>query len=179
MDPEQRQQLWQRIVTRVSAELAELPAEERDWLERQLQLVGNLQRQLHALFEQACGARICRDCRGACCEHGALHFNLVNLLGYLVSGRPLIQPDFTASCPYLGVTGCRIPVELRPFNCVTFVCTAIEDRMASDQLEQFYALERRLRQASLAFDQRYQGSSLHGLLQSGQQLAGRAFLQRP
>lgn len=179
MKSAQRQQLWEQIVTRVSTELAALPAGERHWLECQLQLVGDLQQQIHALFEQACGAVICRDCQGQCCGHGAFHFNLVNLLGYLVSGQALIQPDFTASCPYLGATGCRIPVALRPFNCVTFICEAIEDRLASDQQARFYALERQLRQACLAFDRRYRGSSLHGLLQSGRRLADKAFLQRP
>ena len=179
MNPEQRQQLWSQIVTQVSAELADLPADERAWLETQLQLVADLQRQIHALFEQANGAEICRDCRGECCGHGSFHFNLANLLGYLVSGEPLLKPDFHAGCPYLGSAGCQIPIGLRPFNCVTFICEAIESRLAAEQQEQFYVLERQLRQAYLAFDGRYRGSSLRGLLQSGARPGGKGLLQRP
>lgn len=179
MNPEQRQQLWSQLVTQVNAELADLPADERTWLETQLQLIADLQRQLHALFETANGAEICRDCRGECCGHGSFHFTLVNLLGYLVSGEPLLKPDFHAGCPYLGSAGCQIPVALRPFNCVTFICATIEQRLPAAQQEQFYALERQLRQAYLAFDSRYRGSSLRGLLQSGARLGGKGMLQRP
>jgi len=179
MNPEQRQQLWSQLVTQVTAELADLPADERSWLEAQLQLVADLQRQLHALFEQANGAEICRDCRGECCGHGSYHFNLANLLGYLVSGEPLLTPDFTAGCPYLAAGGCQIPVGLRPFNCVTFICETIEQRLPVGQRKRFYALERQLRQAYLSFDARYRGSSLRGLLQSGARLGGKGLLQRP
>jgi len=176
--PEQRQQLWSQIVSQVSAELAALPAAERSWLQAQLGQVAELQLKIHALFEQASGAEICRNCRGECCGHGSFHFNLANLLGYLVSGEPLLEPDFSASCPYLGPSGCQIPVPLRPFNCVTFICEAIETRLPVPQREEFYRLERQLRAAYLAFDERYRGASLRGLLQSGARLRGQAFLQR-
>jgi hypothetical protein len=179
MIPQQRQQLWQQIVSQVTAELATLPDAERRWLEQQLQLVAELQCRIHALFGLASGEELCRDCGGECCGHGSFHFNLANLLGYLVRDVPLPTPDFTASCPYFGGEGCQMPPALRPFNCVTFICEAIEDRLDADQQGQFYTLERQLHQAYLAFDDRYQGSSLRGLLQDGTRLAGKAFLQRP
>jgi len=178
MTPEQRRQLWQQIVAQVTAELADLPRAERAWLEAQLQQVADLQMQIHALFEQATGEEICRTCRGECCGHGTFHFNLANLLGYLVGGEPLLTPDFSASCPYMGAEGCRIPAGLRPFNCVTFICEAIEDRLSAAEQERFYALERQLRQAYLAFDRRYRSSSLRGLLQNGARTE-QALLQRP
>lgn len=178
MNSEQRHQLWTEIVTQVTAELAVLPAAERAWLEAQLRQIAELQLRIHALFEQATGSEICRDCQGECCGHGSFHFNLANLLGYLVSGEPLLKPDFSASCPYLGKSGCQIPVALRPFNCVTFICEAIESRLSVAQQEEFYGLERQLREAYLAFDARYRGASLRGLLQSGARLKGQAFLQK-
>lgn len=178
MNPEQRQQLWNRIVTQVTEEFVALPATERQWLDEQLRLVAGLQRQIHDLFETADGARICTDCLGGCCGHGSFHFNLANLLGYLVSGTPLFTPDFNSSCPYIGPQGCRIPVELRPFNCVTFICELVEANLSPEELKRFYSLEQQLRQAYLAFDQRYRGSSLHGLLQRGARLQGAAFLQK-
>jgi hypothetical protein len=179
MNPQQRQQLWRRIVAQVTTELAVLPATERRWLEQQLQQIADLQERLHALFVLARGEELCRDCRGECCGHGSFHFNLANLLGYLVRDVPLLTPDFSASCPYLGGEGCQMPPGLRPFNCVTFICESIENRLDAGQQQQFYALEQQLRQAYLAFDARYQGSSLRGLLQDGARLAGKAFLQRP
>jgi hypothetical protein len=179
MTPAHRQQLWSRIITQVTEEFAALPAAERHWLEQQLQLVADLQLRIHTLFAQAAGEEHCRNCRGECCGHGSFHFNLANLLGYLVRDVPLLMPDFTASCPYLGTGGCRIPPELRPFNCVTFICDVIDERLNAGQREDFYRLERQLRLAYLEFQEHFQGSSLRGLLQDGARLNGKAFLQHP
>jgi len=173
----QRQQLWQRCVTTLREELAGLSAAELAWIDRQLAVVSGLQQQLHALFLAAGGSEACRACLGACCARGTYHLTLANLLGLLRRGEPLPEPDFSATCPMLGPEGCQLAVPDRPYNCVSFICEQLEERLEAEQVQRFYALEQELRQAYLAFDQRFRGGSLHGLLNIAERLEV-PFLQR-
>jgi len=173
-DPE----LWQDCLMRVRAEFAALPATEREWLNRHLQDIQARQRQLHTFFQRAEGARHCAACGGDCCEKGRNHLTLVNLLGYLAEGEEPPQPDFTATCPFLAPTGCRIDVPRRPFNCITFNCDVVEDALDEVGRADFYRLEAQLRQDYEAFDRRYAGSSLRGLLIRAERLADHPFLAR-
>ena len=36
---------------------------------------------------------------------------------------------------------CLLPVAQRPFNCITFICEAVENRLSEEQTEEFYAIE--------------------------------------
>lgn len=172
------QSLWQDCLRRLCAELPLLPAAEREWLDRNLQDIQTRQRQLHTFFQRADGARHCIACGGACCAKGRHHLTLVNLLGYLAAGDEPPQPDFTATCPFLAPSGCRLDVPRRPFNCVTFNCEAVEDALDEAGRADFYRLEAELRQAYEAFDRRYAGSSLRGLLIRAERLGDRPFLAR-
>lgn len=172
------QSLWQDCLRRLRAELPLLPAAEREWLDCNLLGIQARQRHLHTFFQRADGARHCAACGGACCAKGRHHLTLVNLLGYLAAGDEPPQPDFTASCPFLAPSGCRLDVPRRPFNCVTFNCEAVEDALDEAGLADFYRLEAELRQAYEAFDRRYAGSSLRGLLIRAQRLGDRPFLAR-
>ncbi|BCA78612.1 hypothetical protein AOP6_0399 [Desulfuromonas sp. AOP6] len=147
-------------------------------MDSRLQRIAYLQEQLQVLFLQAGGAQCCTDCLGACCDCGKNHLTLVNLLGLLRAERPVPHPDFTAPCPFLGQTGCLLPAGFRPFNCVTFNCERVEDRMTPGDREQFYTIESRLRDLYNEFDVRYAGASLRGLFIRQERLAGQAFLAR-
>lgn len=180
MDPQTvafRQQLWERSVAAVQEELRHLPAAELAWIDRQLALIEDLQQQLHALFLAAGGAEACRDCQGACCARGTYHLTLANLLGLLRKGLPLPEPDFSCTCPLLGPTGCQLEVARRPYNCVSFICDRLEERLSADRQQLFYRLEAQLRQTYLEFAERYRGGSLHGLLNIAERLTV-PFLQR-
>jgi len=180
MDPQttaHRQRLWEACLAALRTELACQPAEELAWIDRQLEVVAELQRQLHELFLAAGGATACRDCRGACCARGTYHLTLANLLGLLRRGLPLPTPDFACTCPMLGPEGCQLDVAERPYNCVSFICERLEDALDADRRRRFYALEQQLRQAYLGFDARYRGGSLHGLLNIAERLTA-PFLQR-
>ncbi len=170
--------LWHRCVVRVREELRQLPDDERRWLSEHLRQVQQLQRRMHGFFEMADGASRCFACNGACCEKGRHHLTLVNLLGFLMAGEEPPEPDFTASCPFLTATGCCLDVERRPFNCVTFNCELVEDALDETSRASFYQLERQLRQLYQAFDCRYAGSSLRGLLIRAERLGERSFLGR-
>lgn len=170
--------LWRRLVAALYGELAALPAAERAWLVDRLAEVARLQEQLHAFFLQADGLRLCRDCRGDCCDRGKHHLTLVNLLGCLLDGA-VPEADFRRPCPFLGAGGCLLPPPRRPFNCVTFICDGVEEGLGSTGREAFYALERQLRALYLVFDRRYAGSSLRGILIRGARLGGRPLLATP
>jgi hypothetical protein len=86
--------------------------------------------------------------------------------------------DFSASCPLLGSTGCALPAERRPYNCISFLCDRIEGQLQAHEVETFYALERELRDLYLLFAERYAGGSMAGLLLAARRLRGAPFLQR-
>ena len=166
---------WQQIIVAVQKELFCLSEDERRWIEQHLANIGELQRQLHQLFVQANGPEHCQKCLGSCCELGNNHMTLVNVLSGLLQHN-LPGADFSRTCPFLGDIGCTLQVETRPFNCVTFICDIIEDTLTTQDQERFYLLERQLREQYTAFDQRYIGSSLQGILIRSQSMSGNRFL---
>ncbi|BCR06489.1 hypothetical protein DESUT3_35580 [Desulfuromonas versatilis] len=175
---QQLQNLWQQSLARLRREVEALSPAEREWIAGRLTEIAQLQRQLHAFFEKAGGDELCRLCRGACCERGTHHLTLANLLDFLLAGEAVPDPDFSSTCPFLGPAGCRLEVGRRPFNCVTFICEQVEERLAPAERDTFYRLEKRLRALYLAFDKRYAGSSLRGFLIRAERLGERAFLDR-
>ncbi|MDY0267878.1 hypothetical protein [Trichloromonas sp.] len=171
-------QRWQDCLTRIRDEFAALPIIERDWIRDNLRAIHAQQRRLHDFFEAADGGRHCATCAGACCARGRNHLTLVNLLGYLAADEEPPTPDFTVTCPFLGPAGCRLDVSRRPFNCVTFLCDVVENALDEPSRKAFYQLEAEVRQIYEAFDRRYAGSSLRGLLIRAERLGNRAFLAR-
>lgn len=168
---------WQEYLASVATEYAQLLASERTWIATELARIADLQQQLDDLFRRGDGPAVCRRCLGACCDCGKNHFTLVNLLAFLSVEELPPTADFSLPCPFLGPAGCRLEVTRRPFNCVTFICEGILDPLGEAGYDAFQELESQLRRRYLSFDQRYAGSSLHGLLIRGESLAGRPFLQ--
>ncbi|AMV73558.1 hypothetical protein JCM30471_19750 [Desulfuromonas carbonis] len=173
------EEIWCRTLAAVRSELAALPLAERSWLERQLARIATLQERLHAFFLAADGPELCRACDGACCGCGRNHLTLGNLLAILLAGREPPVPDWSAPCPWLAADGCRLPVAWRPFNCVSFVCEAVEERLADVDRESFYRLERELRAGYDALARRYPGGGRQGLLLRAERLGLRGFLSDP
>ncbi len=169
---------WARILQDLKREVAGLEAAERAWMEPRLTRIGQLQQQLHADFLALGGPAACAGCQGACCDRGRHHVTLANALGYLLAGEEPPSPDFRRPCPYLEAEGCSFDVARRPFNCVTFVCEALDGQFTLAQRQEFYAAERDLRRLYGEFDQRYAGGGLQGLLLRAQTLAGRPLLAR-
>ena len=104
---------------------------------------------------------------------------LVEVLSALLSGVELPTPDPSATCPFLNSGGCTLEPGIRPFNCVTFNCERVEDRLSADQVEQFYSLERDLRALYAAFEDRYAGASLRGLIIRSRRLGAGRLLGPP
>ena len=178
-DPHLEEKLWRRTLGAVQGELAALPAAERGWLQAHLAALGALQERLHQLFLDAGGPALCRNCDGACCGCGRNHLTLGNLAALLLRDREPPAPDWTAPCPWLGPAGCRLAAAQRPFNCVSFVCEAVEARLGAAGCAAFYALERELRAAYAQLAGRYAGAGLQGLLLRAERLGARGFFARP
>lgn len=169
---------WAQIMQALSLEVAALECSERDWIRPRLAAIGQLQTELHAVFLAVGGAEACAACQGDCCDRGRHHCTLVNALGYLLAGERVPVPDFSRPCPYLGEAGCQFDVPRRPFNCVTFLCGALDQQLTPSQREVFYRGEQQLRRLYGEFDRRYAGGGLHGLLLRAETLAGSPFLAR-
>jgi hypothetical protein len=156
---------WQDGVRRVAEARQSLP-------ERELARLGSLctalmgcKVELQRIASRADAASRCADCGGACCVTGKYHFTPVDLLVYLAAGEPLFVPLFeNGVCPYLGVSGCLMRPEFRPFNCITFNCELIEDRLAPEQVARFYELERELRLGYRAIRSLFPAGALAGVL---------------
>jgi hypothetical protein len=176
---QQRQQLWQRTLDAVSAELRALDQERRDWISEAVGNIARDQQLLHDLFLAADGPALCSRCRGACCACGTHHFTLANLLAWLIRGDTPPVPDFSLTCPFLGESGCRLPVSRRPFNCVIFLCEDVWENLSVPQQQQARRLEEALRRQYLAFDECFAGASLRGLLIRAERMEGQALLARP
>jgi len=162
--------LWNSIVSRIDGEWQVLPVDEKRWVTDHLRTIISLQEQLHELFLAVGGDECCRTCDGECCGHGRFHPTLVNVLACLLAGHPVPQPDFERLCPYIAAAGCQFPPGLRPYNCISFICEAVEDRLDPEAKRAFYHLEGLIRAQYELFAARYAGSSLRGLLIRGQLL---------
>ena len=173
------QKVWHRIVVAVTAEYAALPATERAWLLPRIEKVERLQARLHGFFEKADGARLCRACEGKCCARGKHHLTLVNLLLALREGHRPPEPDFASTCPFLGPAGCLLDISCRPFNCLSFLCEQVEDRLEPADLAAFYSLERQLRACYEEFEGRYAGAGMSGLMLRADRLGDESFLAPP
>jgi len=170
---------WRDVLLRVQRELTRLDADERLWLEQRLAQVVEHKRALQRLFVSAGGVAACRACDGACCARGHHHMTLVEVLCVLRSDSPLPDPDPLNTCPFLTPSGCSLAPELRPFNCVTFNCEAVEGRLSPEQVATFYRLEKELRALYAEFEAHFAGASLRGVLIRAQRLGGGALLGRP
>ena len=154
---------WPALVLRINRELAVLDEVERSWLKDRLAVIAATQQQLDELFARAGGSDACTGCDGACCGCGRHHLTLTNLLAYLLEGESPPAPDFNSTCPFLGERGCRLPVDRRPYNCITFFCEILEDRLAPGEREQLRHLDHQLRSEYQRVAERYPAASLRGL----------------
>lgn len=170
------EQLWRHCLAAVEREYRALDSPEQAWIVERLRRIAVLQQQLDELFETGGGPAACRRCLGACCDWGKNHFTLANLLAFLSAGQRSPVPDFRRTCPFLGDRGCLLEAARRPFNCVIFICEQVLDPLESEGSRRLQRLERELRSHYLAFDERYAGSSLRGLLIRAERLDGGPFL---
>jgi hypothetical protein len=162
------QKQWQDGVSRVSCVFQALSEPELATL-RTLSLVMIEQKEaMQALVAQVDAASHCAGCGGACCVRGKYHFSAADLLVFLSTGAPLFAPLFdNGLCCYLGAQGCLMAPAYRPFNCITFNCELIEDRLPEQDLARFYALERELRRTYAEIRSLFPGGAMDGALLKG------------
>lgn len=159
---------WVKALSAVDAGFRALPQEKARRLhELSLAMVALKERMQH-LVEQVEAADLCAGCGGACCVCGKYHFSAVDLLVYRATGEPLFSPRFdNGLCPYLGEPNCLIPPGYRPFNCITFNCELIEDRLAPDDIDSFYRMERDLKGLYAGIRSLFPGAAMDGPLLRG------------
>ena len=140
------QELWSTAVAAVQGEYSALPAGIR---QRVTELAAEIAALKGAYQRRAATVDVdaaCASCRGLCCGHGKHHFTVVDLLGYLAAGQELFAPLFTNPvCPYHNGGGCLMPPELRPLNCIIFLCDQLDDVLPEAARQELVALEQELR----------------------------------
>lgn len=154
---------WPALLQKLRDELAVLEESDRQWLKSRLDSIAAIQLDLDNLFHVADGVRTCALCAGACCACGRHHLTLTNLLTYLLADEAPPAPDLDKTCPYLGESGCRLSVDRRPYNCITFFCEQLEENLSAEGRQQLRLLDRQLRQEYQCLAERYPSASLRGL----------------
>lgn len=140
------QELWRLGVSQIEEQFEALAEDDQGAIRSGAGKLMSVKAAMHALVDTINGAVICADCGGLCCVSGKYHFSAVDLIVYYVTGTELFIPDFAGKgCIYLQGERCLMSPQLRPFNCITFVCEQLEVRLPPGQKELFYALERELR----------------------------------
>lgn len=138
---------WQERVGGVTASFERLPDAERKTLDQLARGMVAHKEAMQQIVAQVDAAGSCAGCGGTCCVSGRYHFGAADLLVYLSTERPLFTPRFeNGLCPFLGDGECLIPAGFRPFNCITFNCDLIEDRLSQEEVSRFYRMERELKQ---------------------------------
>ena len=158
-------ELWERGELLLARELSLLPAGRRDELRALLERMGRLKGELVTLSDGAQGSAICAACGGACCRVGRYHPTPLEILAFQVEAETVVTPEFSSSaCPFLGVAGCRMASNRRPFTCVIFICDLIEEWLGDDEVVRLNRLEEELRllreAVSVRFGPRLTGSLL-------------------
>ena len=154
---------WPGLLEKLRDELGALDASDRQWLRHRLESIAAIQLDLDNLFQAAGGSQACAECDGACCGCGRHHLTLANLLAYLLRDEAPPVPDLSKTCPYLAESGCLLPVDRRPYNCITFFCEQLEVNLSAADRQQLRLLDRQLRQEYLCLAERYPAASLRGL----------------
>ncbi|BCG45728.1 hypothetical protein GEOBRER4_n0494 [Citrifermentans bremense] len=156
---------WVKAVAAVDAVFQALPQEKAHRLHELSRAMVALKERMQRLVEQVEAAESCAGCGGACCVCGKYHFSAADLLAYRATGEPLFSPRFdNGLCPYLGEPGCLIPPGYRPFNCITFNCELIEDRLAHSDVSRFYLMERELKGLYAEIRSLFPGGAMDGPL---------------
>ncbi len=170
---------WPALLTGLRGELAALDDVARLWLARQVDEIAALQAELDDLSRSAGGPAICAACDDNCCGCGRHHLTLTNLLAYLLDGEEPPAPDFNCTCPFLGDTGCRLPVARRPYNCITFFCEALEERLDREERELLCCLDRQLRRVYQRIAERFPAATLRGFWIALERAGGGHLLSSP
>jgi len=169
---------WGSLIKQLEHELTALCPEERAWLKSRAFHIGEIQQDLDKLFQQAGGLLACADCDGECCGCGRHHLTLINLIAFLIEGDVPPVPDFARTCPFMGEAGCLLPVARRPYNCITFFCEILEERLDQEGREELKMLDQKLREEYEKVERRYVAGTLRGIWIGLDRVAGQAVLKR-
>jgi hypothetical protein len=156
---------WTRATNRVALEFNTLPDRFADRIAVLVSEIKFLKEALFGLTSVLQGESVCAVCDGACCNSGMYHFTVTDLVAYLSDCKELFTPDFrNGRCPYLGLTGCMMEPQYRPFNCITFNCELLEKLLPRHDVLAFYELEKELRKRYLYMENMFGNIFVYGLM---------------
>jgi hypothetical protein len=137
---------WEWGVAALRREYEGLSPLTRERAERLAAAIKTCKEKIHLMLEGPSAAAVCARCGGECCKKGKNHFSAIDLIVFLHEGRELFEPYFEREiCPYLGDGGCLMGPGYRPYNCITFICEAVEDLLEEKEKRVFYSSGEELR----------------------------------
>ena len=140
-------QLWNLGTERLKGLLADLPVGTGLTLTKLLTRYRQSKEALAATVAEVDAASVCRECGGQCCLNGKYRMNAFDSLACLAA-QTTTSAEFTQKpvCPYGTDTGCTMGPELRPADCVLFICDAVDQKLSPQARLNFAAQEHILRE---------------------------------
>jgi hypothetical protein len=102
---------------------------------------------LAAAVAETDASGICCKCGGECCLNGKYRLNVFDTLAHIAAKFP-VPVNFSQKpiCPYGSHAGCSMEPGLRPADCITFICDAIDQKLSLPSRLIFDAAEQELRE---------------------------------
>ena len=140
-------QLWNLGTVRLKGLLADLSGGTGLTLTKLLTRYRKAKETLAAVVAEVDAACVCRECGGQCCLNGKYRINVLDALARIAAKIPTSADFFQKpSCPYGSDGGCAMEPGLRPADCISFICDAIDQKLSPQARLILAAEERDLRE---------------------------------
>jgi hypothetical protein len=121
------QKTWNLGLRSVEKLMSELSPSNRLQLRELLAVYRREKEQMAAVIHRIDAGAICGDCAGQCCLNGKYRMNVLDAVSQFDTGTT-VTPDFQQKplCPYGTERGCLMKPDLRPVDCIQFICDSID-----------------------------------------------------
>lgn len=125
------QQLWHLSIKRLNSLHTGISVETEPMMAQLLARYRKTKETLDAVIADIDAAAICRECAGQCCLNGKYRINVLDALAR-IAAQIQTSADFVQKpiCPYGTNAGCTMEAGLRPADCVSFICDAIDQKLS-------------------------------------------------
>jgi len=140
-------QLWHLGTMRLKELLTVLPAGAGLALTQLLQRYRKAKEALAAVVAEVDAVSVCRECGGQCCLNGKYRINVLDTLARTAAQIPTAADFFQKPvCPFGTDVGCTMEPGLRPADCVSFICDAIDQKLSPQARSILAAQEQELQE---------------------------------
>jgi hypothetical protein len=125
------QQLWDLGLRHLKALYAGFSTETERGAAELLARYSQRKEALAAVIAGIDASALCQQCGGQCCMNSKYRINVFDALAFIVR-KTLPSADFIQKpvCPYGSHDGCNMEPELRPADCILFLCDTLDEKIS-------------------------------------------------